>query len=160
MKKSLFSLLAALTLTVGTALAQTTPATDQNREARGERMNQTPEERATRESERMTKELGLNPDQAARIKSINMSRDEEMRANRGQMRDEANRDQMREQMQASRARYDAQYKEVLTADQYTKYAAMQNNRGRRGDDDAKVKMKDNKTKVKADGKGKMKTKRS
>jgi protein CpxP len=51
---------------------------------------------------------------------------------RGQARDGGNRDQMREQMQANRAKYDAQFKEVLTADQYTKYTAMDANRMNRG----------------------------
>lgn len=161
MQKSLFSLLAAAVLTIGTAAAQTTttaPAAGQGTApVERQMMRRSPEQMAQRQSERLTQELGLSAEQSAKVQQILLARDQEMQAAFGQAREGGNRDQMREQMQAGRAKYDAQFKEVLTADQYTKYTAMeaqQMQRGGRGrgmadaDDAGKVKMKNGKVKVK------------
>lgn len=132
MKKSLFPLLAAFALTIGTAAAQTTtPADAGAMQGRG-RMQGNPDEMAKRQAERMTQELGLNADQTTKVQQILLARGQEMQAMRGQARDAGNRDQMREKMQTGRAKYDAQFKEVLTADQYTKYTTMQADRMNRG----------------------------
>ena len=135
MKKFLFPLLAVFALTVGTAAAQTTTpdANTGGMQGRGYgRMQGTPDEMAKRQTERLTKELGLNADQSTKVQAIMLARTQEMQAMRGQARDGGNRDQMREQMQANRAKYDAQFKEVLTADQYTKFTALQADRMNRG----------------------------
>jgi len=162
MKTYLLPLLAAFALTVGTAAAQTTtsPAPPAGpMEGRGYGRTQgTPEEMAARQSQRMTQELSLNADQTTKVKQILLARGQEMQAMRGQARDASNRDQMREQMQANRAKYEAQFKDVLTADQYTKFSAMQAERMNRGggrgygqeSDADKVKMKGDKVKVKID----------
>jgi protein CpxP len=184
MKKYLLPLFAAFAFTVGTASAQTTPATTtteangmQGRGGYGGRMQGSPEEMAKRQTERMTQELGLSADQATKVQQIMVARGREMQAMRGQSG--GDRDKMREQMQASRTKYDAQFKEVLTADQYTKYTTMQANRMNRGggpgmdgpgvdklkakaDGGDKVKMKDDKLKLKSaksqDKDGKLKVK--
>lgn len=152
MNKSLLSLIAAFALTIGTAAAQTTaPTTGPGRNRMEQR---SPEDMAQRQGERLTKELGLNADQAAKVQQIMVARGQEMQAMRSQSRDAGSRDQMREQMQANRAKYDAQFKEVLTADQYTKYTAMESNRMNRmnrggdGVKDGKMKVKDGKVKIK------------
>ena len=167
MKINFLPLLAAFALTIGTAAAQTTPTTPAapgQMEGRGYgRMQQgNPEEMAKRQSERLTQELGLSADQTAKVQQILLARGQEMQAMRGQARDASNRDQMRTQMEANRAKYDAQFKEVFTADQYTKYTTMQADRmnrggGSRGYGQAttvsgvdKVKMKEGKIKIKAD----------
>ncbi|ALW87050.1 hypothetical protein AUC43_19425 [Hymenobacter sedentarius] len=176
MKPSLFPLLAAFALTIGTAAAQTTtttPPAQGQMEGRGYgRMQGNPEEMATRQSQRMAQELGLNADQTAKVQQILLARGQEMQAMRGQARDESNRDQMRTQMEASRTKYEEQFKAVLTPEQYTKYTTMQADRMNRGgggrggrgygqgQDQAqgqgieagKVKMKDDKIKIKADKK--------
>ena len=133
MNKSLLPLLAAFALTVGTASAQTTETRPGPgaMEGRG-RMQGSPDEMAKRQSERMSKELGLNADQTTKVQQILLARGQEMQAMRSQARDAGTRDQMREQMQANRTKYDAQFKEVLTADQYTKYTTMEGNRMNRG----------------------------
>ena len=176
MKKFLFPLLAVCALTVGTAAAQTTtPTTDGpgNGMQRGGgygRMQGSPEEMAKRQAERMTQELGLSADQTAKVQQILLARGQEMQAMRGQAT--GDRSQMREQMQASRTKYDTQFKEVLTADQYTKYTSMEGSRMQRGGgpgmggpgmsdaklekmkakskDGDKIKAKGDKVKVKAD----------
>ncbi|MDO7849495.1 hypothetical protein Q5H92_24230 [Hymenobacter sp. M29] len=185
MKKSLLLLLAACAITIGSAAAQTTSGDAggmQGGMQGGGRMQGNPEEMAKRQTERMTQELGLSADQSAKVQQIMMARGQEMQAMRGQAG--GDRDKMREQMQASRTKYDAQFKEVLTADQYTKYTTMEANRMNRGgrgpgmggpgmdgrpvdgesiekmkaktDDGEKVKVKGDKVKTKADG-VKMKT---
>ncbi len=133
MKKSLLPLLAAFALTIGTAAAQTTTPAPAAMEGHGRgRMHGSPDEMAAHQSERMSKELGLSADQTTKVRQILLARGQEMQAMRGQAKDASNRDQMREQMQAGRAKYDAQFKEVLSADQYTKYTAMQAERMQRG----------------------------
>lgn len=172
MKVSFLTLLAAFALTIGTAAAQTTDGSRMQGGGGGYgRMQGSPDEMAKRQTERMTKELGLNADQTAKVQQIQTARVQEMQAMRGQAG--GDRDKMREQMQASRTKYDAQFKEVLTADQYTKYTSMESNRMNRGGgmgrpgtdapgadvdklkaktkDGKKIKAKEDKLKVKADG---------
>ena len=133
MKNSLLTLLAAFALTAGTAAAQTAARPDSpGAGAIDGRMQGSPEEMAKRQTERMTQELGLSADQVGRVQQIITARGQEMQTLRSQARDAGNRDQMREQMQASRAKYDAQFKEVLTADQFAKYTASEGNRMNRG----------------------------
>jgi Spy/CpxP family protein refolding chaperone len=174
MKAPFLTLLAACALTIGTAAAQTSPPDGGRMQGGGGgygRMQGSPDEMAKRQTERMTQELGLNADQAAKVQQIQTARVQEMQTMRGQAG--GDRDKMREQMQASRTKYDAQFKEVLTADQYTKYTSMEANRMNRGGgmgrpgmgapgadvdklkaktkDGEKIKAKEDKLKVKADG---------
>ena len=137
MKKFLFPLLAVCALTVGTAAAQSTTTRPEGAastiDGRGNgRMQGTPDEMAKRQTERMTQELGLTADQTAKVQQIMLARGQEMQAMRGQARDASNRDQMREQLQASRTKYDAQFKGILTADQYSRYITQQAYRMSRG----------------------------
>ncbi|TGE26024.1 hypothetical protein E5K00_12780 [Hymenobacter aquaticus] len=153
MKPPLFSLLAAFALSIGSVAAQTQPTTAPvgGREHR----QVSPDERATRRSEQLTKELGLTADQSSRIKQILLTRDQEMQALRGQGKPEgADRAQMGAQMKANREKYDAQFKQVLTAEQYTKYTELAKNRMKHGGhghglkDGDKMKAKNGKVKVK------------
>ena len=163
MKKYLFPLLAAFALSAGAAQAQaTTPAPTQGGP------QGSPDQMAARQTERMTQALGLSADQTTKVQAILAARDQEMQGMRGQVQSGAvTREQMRDQMMAGRAKYDAQFKTVLTPDQYTKYTAMQAERMQRGgqgmaqgmgqgaapDSTAlkgKVKIKKDKVKVKAE----------
>ncbi|PJJ47802.1 Spy/CpxP family protein refolding chaperone [Hymenobacter chitinivorans] len=155
MKFPLFPFVAAFALTIGSAAAQTPSATPpaQGREHR----QVSPDERATRRSEQLTKELGLTADQSSRIKQILLTREQEMQALRGQGKPEgADRAQLGAQMKANREKYDAQFKEVLTADQYAKFSQLQKDQmgrgrgfGQNGVPGDKVKAKKGKVKVKA-----------
>jgi protein CpxP len=147
MKKLLLPLL-ALVLSATAASAQTTPAQGDGRPGRS------PEEMATRQTEGLTKQLGLSADQSAKVQQIMLDRDKEMMAMHGQMQAGTDRAQLRDQMQANRAKYDDQLKQVLTPDQFTKYTTMQANRragggGRPDMQDGKIKAKDGKVKIKA-----------
>ena len=137
MKKPFLLPFAALAFTVGTAAAQTSPMPNPNGPSTGAiegrgygRQQGSPDEMAKRQSERMTQEMGLNADQAAKVQQILLARSQEMQAMRGQT--DGDRDKMREQMQTGRAKYDAQFKEVLTADRYTKYTTLEADRMNRG----------------------------
>ncbi|MDO7875467.1 hypothetical protein Q5H93_12055 [Hymenobacter sp. ASUV-10] len=143
MKKTLFPLLAALALTIGTATAQ-----DQQRP--GGPGNQ---------SERLTKELGLNADQAARIKAIDEERAKDMQANRPQNGTRPSREEMESRQKADRDKYDARYKEVLTPEQYAKFSKGQANRPGPGGK-GKIKSGDGDTKLKAKKNGKVKAKQT
>jgi protein CpxP len=121
----------------------------------GGRPQRSPEEMAARQTEGLTKQLGLSADQSAKVQQIMLARDQEMMAMRGQMQaGTGDRKQLREQMMAGRTKYEDQLKAVLTPDQFTKYTAMQANRRERGQGmampkDGKVKAKDGKVKIKA-----------
>jgi len=146
MKKFLLPLL-ALALSATAASAQTMP--DQ-----AGRPRRTPEEMATRQTEGLTRQLGLSADQSAKVQQILLARDQEMLALRGQMQaGTADRKQLREQLLAGRAKYDDQLKAVLTPEQYTKMQTMQASRRQRGGmnmpSEGKVKAKEGKLKVKA-----------
>ncbi|AMR25905.1 hypothetical protein A0257_01530 [Hymenobacter psoromatis] len=146
MKKFLFPLL-ALALSATAASAQTTP------DQAGGHPQRTPDEMAARQTQGLTKQLGLSADQSAKVQPILLARDQDMMTMRGQMQaGTGDRKQLRGQMQANRAKYDDQLKAVLTPDQFTKMQTMQANRRQRGTDamqDAKVKEKNGKVKIKA-----------
>jgi protein CpxP len=148
MKKFLLPLL-AFALSATAASAQTTP------DQAGGRPQFTPEMMATRQTEGLTKQLGLSADQAARVQPILLARSQEMMAMRGQMQaGTADRSQMREQMMASRTKYDDQLKAILTPEQFTQMQTVQANRRQRGPgamppEAGKVKAKDGKVKIKA-----------
>ncbi len=147
MKKLLLPLL-ALVLSATAASAQAGPGP-------GGRPQRTPEEMAARQTEGLTRQLGLSADQSAKVQQIMLARGQEMQAVRGQLQaGTADRQQLREQMLAGRTKYDDQLKAVLTPDQYTKYTTMQANRREHMRDmaapqDGKVKAKEGKVKIKA-----------
>ncbi len=145
MKKFLLPLL-ALALSATAASAQTTPDQASGRPQR------TPEEMAARQTQGLTKQLGLSADQAAKVQPILLARDQDMLAMRSQMQaGTADRRQLRGQMQANRAKYDDQLKAVLTPEQFAQMQTLQADRRQRGADalqDAKVKEKDGKVKIK------------
>ena len=151
MKKFMLPLFAAFAFTVGTATAQTAPAMAQAPMQQGRPMP-SPEQMAAHQTERLTKELNLNADQTGKVQQIMQQRAQDMQAMRGQHESGASRDQLHGQMKANRAKYDDQFKAVLTPDQYTKYTAMQQQRHHRSPGmeghDGKMKSKDGKLKIK------------
>jgi len=145
MKKFLLPLL-AFALSATAASAQMGPG------QAGGRPQRTPEEMASRQTEGLTKQLGLSADQSAKVQQIMLARDQEMMAMRGQMQaGTGDRKQMREQAMAGRVKYDEQLRAVFTPDQLAKYNTMQTNRRERGMEmkEGKMKKKDGKVKIKA-----------
>lgn len=145
MKKFLLPLL-AFALSATAASAQMGPG------QAGGRPQRTPEEMASRQTEGLTKQLGLSADQSAKVQQIMLARDQEMMAMRGQMKaGTGDRKQMRDQAMAGRVKYDEQLRAVFTPDQLAKYNTMQTNRRERGMEmkEGKMKKKDGKVKIKA-----------
>jgi hypothetical protein len=135
-----------IALSLGLAAAAASPAAAQEpsqqprSEARAERMD--PAKRVERRARMLTERLGLNADQAARVKAILTQEGEQMKAfyekNRaaenGQRPTDEQRKAFRDQMQQVRERSNAEIAKVLDAAQLKKYEELQKQRrGPRGD---------------------------
>lgn len=79
----------------------------------GGRMNMTPEERATKQAQRMTQALQLTADQKQQVYDLALQTAKQMEAARSSGD--------RSAMKAMRDQNDAKMKSILTADQYTKF---------------------------------------
>ena len=84
----------------------------------------TPEERAERQLQTMTKQLSLSADQSAKLKPILLQRVTEQQTLRQKMQGNDRRAMMTE-MKTMQDKYNAQFKTILTPDQYTKYETQQ-----------------------------------
>jgi len=84
-----------------------------------QRQGMSPEERAKTQTERLEKLLSLTADQKAKVHAIELQIGKEMTAER--QRTQGDRDAMRAAMQKVNTKRDAEYRKVLTADQYKKY---------------------------------------
>ena len=101
----------------------------------GERKEaKTPEERAEKQTQHMTKNLGLTPDQATRIKELNLHRAQQMQAIKAKYAEQ--KKGRGTEMKDIMTNWESQLKSVLSAEQYTKFQAMQEER--------KAKMKERK----------------
>jgi protein CpxP len=157
--KKMLVLLAAFALTAGAASAQTTPATTTapmgghqgHMGQRGQgRMNMTPEQHADMQAQRLTQQLGLSAEQTTQVRAIALAEAQEMKTTRDQAMASTDRKAGMEQMKATRDKYDAQLKAVLTPDQATKYAALRDQKMDKRQDAMKAgKMKAKEGKMKA-----------
>lgn len=94
-----------------------------------------PSERTDQRTEEMTKELGLNEDQAAKLKAMNGRYAEELRMTRPS---DEEREAKRQKMKDIQTRRDAELKTLLTEEQYAKMMELRQQRrdahkGERGD---------------------------
>lgn len=88
-----------------------------------ERQVRTPQERAKAQTERMTRELALSPDQAAKVEAIHLKYAEQaevMRKEREAQRAAMEKEGKGKDMRAAR---EADMKAVLTSEQYEKWLA-------------------------------------
>lgn len=139
MKKFLLPLLAVVAISFS-ATAQITPSQQDNHPRRS------PQEMAGHQAKRLSKELSLSADQSSKVEQIMATRAQEMQA----LRAEGSARPSREQMKANRAKYDDQFKQVLTPEQFAKYTTLAANRHHgHGMKDGKLKAKDGKLKMKA-----------
>ena len=142
-------LLLAVVLMSGVAMAQ-----GQRGEKRG---SVDPKVRAEKMTDRMAQELSLTDAQKQKVLALNLTRVEEMEANRpekpaepaARKSDEAKaaRQEAKQERSKVAQEYDAQLKSILTPEQYTKYTELKANK--KGDKDVRGK-KDNR---KGDRKG-------
>lgn len=113
MKKVLFAAFVLLCM-VGTTLAQG-PARG------GQPMN--PEQYAKHRTERLTKQLELTPQQATAVEALYVKQGEQMQ----QMRkvQQGDRAAMREKMVEARKAREAEFKKIMTKEQYEKWQQLQ-----------------------------------
>ncbi len=124
--KKIIVLAAALAFAAtGTTFAQTAPAAAKS-STPGKMKS--PEAKADHQAAKLGKELGLAPDQEARVEQILLAQRQEMMAMHDKAQAAGTRKGMGPEMKAARDKYDAQLKEALSADQYTKYLAMREER--------------------------------
>ena len=86
-----------------------------------EKDHKTPQERAQLQTARMTKELSLTTDQAAKVEAINLKYADQIEAKRTEQK--ADREKMRTEGKALHDAHDADMKVVLTPEQYTIWQA-------------------------------------
>jgi Spy/CpxP family protein refolding chaperone len=110
-KKTLVLTLLFSTLCVVTSLAQ------------GRNGGGTPEERATKATERLKKSLNLTDGQVTQVQNINLSFFKEQEQARANQSNETDRDQRRAEMKARMDKHDVDLQKVLTPEQYKKYLA-------------------------------------
>ena len=89
----------------------------------------------------MAKELGLNADQEARVEKLMLAREQETTALKTKYA--ADKKAGRPAMKAAHERYEAQFKAILTPEQYAKFQLKK--------EEHHDKMKDGKMKMKAKG---------
>ena len=132
MKKFLV-ILAAFSFSAAAASAQTAvpakAAHGQHRqgEHKSAHANLTPEQRADRSAQRMSQKLNLSAAQTQQVRQLHLSRAQAMQAHKAQTGTvaKADRKQHHAATQAGKAQYNAQLKQILSADQYAKYTQMQ-----------------------------------
>ena len=127
MKKSFVLLVLLALATAGTAAAQSS-VTGAAPTQTG-RAQLSPDQIADRLTTRLTKELTLTPDQATKVRAISLANTQDMMALR-QKASGGNRQGMMQNLKASKEKSDAQYKAVLTPEQFTKLQALQAERQR------------------------------
>ncbi len=119
MKKTLLLLTALAFTTAGTAFAQTAPAATYKARKQAPK---SPAQKADRHASKMAKELGLNADQEAKVEQLLLARQQETAALKAKYA--ANRKAGRPEMKAAHDRYEAQFKTILTAEQFARLSQM------------------------------------
>ena len=81
------------------------------------------EDRVSRQTEMMTKQLELTADQQTKIKEINLKYAQQMETGRKQIQEKEAKDRqdMRAKMESQMVAKDADFKQVLTPEQYKKW---------------------------------------
>ena len=113
MRKRLFLVSSLIWMMVFTACGQP---------PQGGRPNWSPEQMAKRQTEMIKEATGCDDATTAKVDAINLKYAKETAALREKTSD---RDAMREQMKTMREKKDAELKTVLSADQFAKYVAKQ-----------------------------------
>lgn len=115
-------LLTALAASASTSFAQA-PARAAQTAVDPAGQPKSPDQQAERRAQYLTKELGLTPDQQARLTPILLAQRQEMQALRSQVQTGGRRG-MGQDLKASQTQYDTQIKAVLTPEQYAKFGQL------------------------------------
>ncbi|MCC2545243.1 DUF4890 domain-containing protein [Hymenobacter sp. BT175] len=125
--KKILVLLAAFTFSAGVASAQTPAQTKIKHKVKtehGAKADKTPEQKAERSAQKMAKSLGLSAEQTEKVRQLNLARFQERQAKRAHQGTAAKTRASRQEMKAGREQYEAQLKQILSADQFAKYAQL------------------------------------
>lgn len=131
MKKLIAALSLGMLVAGSSVYAQTTtPKQDQKprSEMRKAMKDKSPEEMAQMRTDRMAKRYDLSANQKNQLQALNTRQAQEMKAKREGYKASAERTpeqkaQMQEARKANQDKYQAEFKNILTADQYAKYEA-------------------------------------
>ncbi|MFC6998719.1 DUF4890 domain-containing protein [Rufibacter roseus] len=134
--KKLVAMIALGAMVTGTTFAQTTPQKDRKPrteragQGKGDRQAKSPEERAAKRAEMMTKKYNLSASQQTKIKALHEKQGREMAALRGKRgQGQEISQQQREAMKARHEQYNNELKSILTPEQYAQYQADRQNKG-------------------------------
>ncbi|ALD21412.1 hypothetical protein [Hymenobacter sp. DG25A] len=156
--KKMLALVAMAALFTTAASAQTTTTTPQGpgtHHGRGMGMGHekmTPAQRAEKMSQHLTQQLSLSADQTSKVQAILLAQGQEIDAIHTKYAASTDRKAAMPEMKATREKYEAQLKGVLTAEQYAKYDKMRDEKMQKHKSrmkDGKMKMKHDKMKMKA-----------
>lgn len=124
--KKLLVILAAFSLSAGVASAQTAPTkvkykakTDQAAKAQ-----KTPEQKADHKAKQLAQKLNLSAEQTEKVRQLHLSRYQQLQANRAKYATAGKSAARKQEMKTDKAAYEAQLKQILSAEQYTKYAQL------------------------------------
>ena len=123
--KKMLALLTAALLTAGTLSAQTAPAPAGRLQ---QRPDLTPEQRADAQAQRLTTQLGLTADQTPKVRALVLAQVQELQTLRGKYAAAGSRQGMGAELKAAQDTFETQLKAVLTADQYSRYAQLREDR--------------------------------
>ena len=119
MKKRLFLVLACGAMAT-TSFAQTPAPTGQTTPPPGG-LQQTPEQLVARRIQYLAQQLGLSPDQQARLQPLLLAQRKQMQTLREQRTTGGRRLGTAQDMKATQVKFDEQLRTVLTPEQYTKF---------------------------------------
>ncbi|HYG49607.1 MAG TPA: hypothetical protein VD905_01840 [Flavobacteriales bacterium] len=132
MKRIILAAIAVMGLTVANAQQMDTQGGDPGKNGDVKRVNKpmgpTPEVRAERSTQRLKSELGLNDDQATKVKALKAETYKAVKTSSEKNPGDAGRDARVTELKPVVATYKEKMKEILTADQYTSWEAQINKR--------------------------------
>lgn len=125
--KKLLVLFAAFSFSALAGSAQTTPVKAPHAQhQKGNKPAKTPEQRAEQKAKHLGQKLSLSAAQTEQVRQLNLARFQEMQAKRSAAATTpADKQQRHQAMKASKDQYEARLKQILSAEQYTKYAQLQ-----------------------------------
>jgi periplasmic protein CpxP/Spy len=132
--KKIIVMLSLGVLVAGSSYAQTTPQKDKKERteqrgakkgyaAKGDKAKKSPEERAQLRTEKMSERYELNASQKNQLQALNMRQAKEKQSMRANYKGAEDKSQMRDTMKANHAKWQAELKGILTAQQFAKYEA-------------------------------------
>jgi protein CpxP len=139
MKKTLILLAALAFATAGTSFAQIAPAAGTTTKSHKAKTPKSPAQKADRSAGKLAKELGLSAEQEAKVEQLMLARQQETAALKAKYG--TNKKAGRPEMKAAHDRYEAQFKTILSPEQYAKFQQKK--------DEHHAKAKGGKMKVKA-----------